>query len=196
MTIRVHFRRLKLRFLGLFAEVRWLREVEARKNTIIDELRADLFKAKDDNRSLATANQHNLAQIEELRRGIAVTTEARLNADRHADILRGELQGIREISEREVAGMRQTVDAFSLQSLGRQVFGTAPLLVRTRDAEEGTQPTKITARQAQAAGTSEFYRQVDAMRAQQAQNPSDIVGAWPLRERFSTTDKAVTENVA
>ncbi len=193
MTLRLHFRRLKSRFLGRFAEVRDLRAMESRKNAIIDEMRLEAHKVKEENRSLATANHANLAQIEELRRGMAVTLEARVNADRHVDVLRGELAGIREISEREITGMRQMVDALAPNAIGRQVFGTAPLVMRSREPESDPQPVRISAREAAKQQTEQFFRNFEAVNAAKGQS-AQAGGQGGYGQQFSDTDKAV--NVA
>jgi hypothetical protein len=164
--------------------------MDAERAVVWDSFKEEASKSAEEIHSLRTANAANIAQIDELRHGLKVMSEARLNADRYGDVLRGELQGIREISQREIESMKQMVDCFALQSVGRQVFGLAPLNVRPRDPNAEPPTERKTARQVVSEQTQKFHEQYEAMRA----------ASPPVRteysSRFSETDKAVAINGA
>jgi hypothetical protein len=154
VTIRLHLRRLGYRFLGLFREVHTLRGIESSLNVKIHDQDRELRE----NRARIEGMSLELA---ECRRGLQVMTDARLNADRMVDLLRGELQGIREISQREIEGVRQIADCMALQALGRQVFGSAPQLIRPREDKSERDPRPITGRQAVSLGREQFIAEVE-----------------------------------
>ncbi len=158
MTIRLHLRRWQFKFLGLFREVRALRLMEARGGEILRLRNAEILEGKGALKSQEIEYSMLYAKSEETTRGLAIMTESRLNADRQIELLRGILQGNSEIAAREVAGMKQTVDCFALQVLGRQVYGTAPLAVRVKEPETET-ARGIPVREAQRQGTQEFFEE-------------------------------------
>lgn len=128
------------RFLGTFKEVRDLRalreEFEQRQRALsIKEL--EHRKAAEQHDILRAKAEHKLADT---KRALEVMTEARLNADRAVEVLRGQMQTLSDTIEHERASMKQMVDFFGLQSCGRQIFGTAPLSIRPKDEGELTQP--------------------------------------------------------
>lgn len=161
MTIRLHLRRWQFKFLGLFREVRELRSMESRKDASLTECHRDIRHGEVLIKSAEIELAHLNAQLEETKRGLATMTESRLNADRQIELLRGELNGIREISAREIHGMQQTVDCFALQTIGRQVFGTAPLTVRAKEEDEPASPRGMSIRDAQRRELQAFYDEVE-----------------------------------
>lgn len=161
MTLRLHLRRLRCRFLGLFREVRELRTMEARKDAILTQRYADIRLGDAALKSAEIEIAHLNAQLEEVRRGLATMTESRLNADRQIELLRGILEGNSEISAREIASMKQTVDCFSLQAMGRQVFGTAPLATRAKETEDAGNPRGMSIRDAQRQQLQAFYDEAE-----------------------------------
>lgn len=162
MTIRLHLRRLLYRFLGLFREVRELRTIEERKNAALQRAHAEIMDARTARKSVEVENANLAAQLDETRRGLTVMTESRLNADRQIELLRGILEGNSEISAREIASMKQMVDCFSLQAMGRQVFGTAPLVVRAKEEEGAGTPRGMTIRDVQRQQKQAFLDEVYA----------------------------------
>lgn len=159
MTLRLHLRRLHYRFLGLFREVRTLRTMEAKKNAEIQRHYAVIAEQRVEREERTTERLRLAGQLEETKRGLVVMTEARLNADRQIELLRGILEGNSEISAREIASMKQMVDCFSLQAMGRQVFGTAPLIVRAKEEESAANPRGMSIRDAQRQQLQEFYEE-------------------------------------
>lgn len=160
MTIRLHLRRLQSRFLGLFAEVRSLRTMELRKNEVLYQMNAESMLEKAALRDKAAELTRVEACLAETKRELLMMSEARGNADRMIELLRGELNGIREISEREILGMRQTVDCLALQSIGRQVFGTAPQMVKAKEPDSDNSRSSMSIREAQRAQIQEFMEEV------------------------------------
>lgn len=159
MTLRLYLRRLRYRFLGLFREVRELRTMEARKDGALQDLHQQIRSHMVALKDLSIEHAHLSDQLDEAKRGAAVMLEARLNADRQIELLRGILEGNSEISAREIASMKQMVDCFSLQAMGRQVFGTAPLVVRAKEEEHAANPRGMSIRDAQRQQLQEFYEQ-------------------------------------
>lgn len=62
------------------------------------------------------------AKVRDLERALEVMTEARLNANREVEILRGIVETMKEVNAREVAGLRATIDWFGLESRNRSMF--------------------------------------------------------------------------
>lgn len=161
MKIRLYLRRLHYRFLGLFREVRTLRTMEARKDEVLSQRYSEIRQGEALLKSAEIEIAHLNAQLDESRRGHSVTMESRLNADRQIELLRGILEGNSEISAREIASMKQMVDCFSLQALGRQVFGTAPLVTRAKETEETANPRGMSIRDAQRQQLQAFYDEAE-----------------------------------
>lgn len=186
MTIRLYLARLKSRFLGRFAEVRSLRTIEARMEAALREAHAATYAEKwNKDTALGEIERLNLA-LEEKTRGLAVMTDARLNADRAAEVLRGQIDTLREMSEREIASMKQVVDCFALQAIGRQVHGTAPQGIRPMEAEAAPKVAGVTARQASRVLTEQFF--AEAMK--RGQQPPPNGAEYPSTQQYSTESVA------
>lgn len=162
LRFRLWLKSLHYRLLGRFAEVRELRKTQREF-----EQRARDFYIKE----LECRKQVEKAELErakaihetaDTKRALELMTEARLNADRAVDVIRGQMETLRETCDRENASMKQMVDWFGLEGRGRQVFGTAPLVTRPKD-EQADQPgpQRILGRHLVQQQTQEFLRQAE-----------------------------------
>ena len=188
MKLRFHLwlNSLHYRFLNRFAEVRELRALQRDF-----EQRARALSAKElEHRKHAEQADVARAKVErelhDTQRGLELMTEARLNAERAVDVIRGQMDTLRETCDREIASMKQMVDWFGLEGRGRQVFGTAPLVVRPKDETVEAPPARISARHLVQQQTAEFLKEAEKRMA--AQQPLPNNGA-----EYSSTSRAVEE---
>lgn len=65
-------------------------------------------------------------ELKERERENAVLLESRLNLEREVEILRGQMEMMKDIQEREIMSMKGMVDWFGLECRGREVYGVAP----------------------------------------------------------------------
>jgi hypothetical protein len=158
VNLRLRFRLLLKWYLGHFEEVRILRKTGAEHYRIALTLQQELAIAK-------KTQQQAEALVNELHTGLATMTEARLNADRHSEVLQRTVTALSLSHESAINNLKQTVDCFSLASCGRQVFGTAPSATRQID-EQAQQPVQagLQARKLVQQQTQEAYQEALARR--------------------------------
>jgi hypothetical protein len=132
--LRLFKQRCIASFLGRFAEVEFLRALERDHRQVLQEEARLTGEAKEQARNAASA-------LLEAKRALDVMTEARLNADRAVEVLRGQLNELRLASEREVGGLKQVIDWLSIEMRDRQIFGTAPEKPEQQNKVEQAQQT-------------------------------------------------------
>lgn len=190
--IRFWFKGLRYRLLDRFAEVRELRTLQ---RDFEQRARALSAKELEHRKHAEQAEQADVArakserELADTKRGLELMTEARLNAERAVDVIRGQMETLRDTCDREIASMKQMVDWFGLEGRGRQVFGTAPLTVRPKDETVEPPPARISARHLVQQQTAEFLREAEKRLAQQQTLPNN--GA-----EYSSTSRAVEESAA
>lgn len=158
IKIELWFRRQLSRFLGWFPEVRRLRTLQAGFNDRCQEHFAEELKSRKAAEQAEIAKNRTLHELEEMKRALSLMTEARLQADRAVEVLRGQMASLQECTEREIANMKQMVDWFGLEGRGRQVFGTAPLQNRATSTEEVQPQVGLRGRQAVEILTRESFQ--------------------------------------
>lgn len=115
--------RLIARFLGIFPEVRHLREQSDRNFAAVEAMQRAHNTRRDE--WDATTERISL-KLHDTERALSIMTEARLNVDRSFEFLKGEVEALKEAHSREVDGLKRTIDAFAPSAIGRTVFGLAP----------------------------------------------------------------------
>ena len=199
LRIRIWFHSQLVRFLGQFAEVRELRKLRTEYESRVREVYAKELEHRKQAEHAAIEQAKAERELRDTERALEVMTEARLNADRAVEVIRGQMETLRETTEREIASMKQMVDWFGLEGRGRQVFGTAPLVVRPKEEGEQNQTSgSLRARQfVQQAGADNLRSaRADLERfmreAEQMQRNGSVPTAGP---EYSSTSRAVQEQV-
>lgn len=183
ISLRLAISRAKNRFLGAFSEVRYLRRVESAKNEVI-------FSLQRENAELSRAKELLTLDLEQSKRGLEVMTEARMNMEREIDTIRGQIDTVREISQREIHTLKQTVDWMSLECGRRQVFGTAPQAARPVEEDSAPAGGKMTARMLSRELTAKFMAEAEEY-AKRGDAPPANGPKYSSTQRFSTTSFAV-----
>lgn len=185
--IRLFFLRLKFRFLGRFREVQLARTAEDRFREHLRAAEKERFEAVRELATVKSENERLKLALEEKQHALVIVTEARMNAERTNEVVRGQLTTLQEVSERELHTMKQTVDWMSLETGHRQIFGTSPQFTKPQEDETAAPPTKISARMASRVLTQQFYE--EALR--RGQKPPENGAEYSSTQQFSTNSVAV-----
>lgn len=100
------------------------------------------------------------AEYAQLQRDLELITEARTNADRLNEYLRGQMEAQREQHANEIDSLKRMIDFFAPSVGGRTVFGLAP--DRKVEPEEKQQPLGAQNRRSLSrAALDQFYREAE-----------------------------------
>lgn len=197
LRIRPWFNSQLVRFLGQFSEVRELRKLRREYETRVRGIYAKELEHRKAAEHAAIEQAKAERELRDTERALEVMTEARMNADRAVEVIRGQMDTLREVSEREIQSIKQTVDFFALDVRGRQVFGTAPLVTKPREAESEQAVGSLRARQfiqRQAAENLQGARADLERLMAEAQERYSKTGSVPTAgPEYSSTSHAVQE---
>ena len=133
------------KFLGLFAEVRTLRQVKDQTSILLLKVEQCELSLRDKERALE------------------IERKARLSSDQAHEFLHGELEALKNAHAGEIDGLKRIIDFFAPHMGGRTVFGLAPEPTQVNQKQMEPQGAQ-TRRSLQRNALDQFLRQAEELK--------------------------------